>query len=41
MAWAVWRPPGLIHRVLAMVSILYFVLEVGYVFWYVHRAQGP
>jgi cytochrome b subunit of formate dehydrogenase len=32
---------GFIHRVMAVISILYYVLEVGYAVWYVIRRKGP
>lgn len=32
---------GFIHRVMAVVNILYFVLEVGYMAWYVAARRGP
>lgn len=32
---------GFIHRVMALISIMYYVLEVGYAFWYIIRRKGP
>ena len=32
---------GFLHRVFAVVNILYFVLEGGYMIWYVVATQGP
>jgi cytochrome b subunit of formate dehydrogenase len=32
---------GFIHRVMALISILYYILEVGYAIWYVIRRKGP